>query len=65
MTIVDLSEHVLREKVPGDSKALLLNVITAQEDLIHAQNEAMCSLLNETMEQEAIINELMKKKSDD
>lgn len=57
---MDLSERVATERVHGDSKSALLEVVTAQEVLIQAQSEAILNLLNENMEQETLINELMK-----
>lgn len=57
---LDLSEAALQKGRGESSNALLLDVITAQEDLLNAKNSALISLLNENVEQEAIISELMK-----
>lgn len=57
---VDLSPYLEREKAPGDLKDLLLEVYQAQENLIYAQQEALMRLLHENVEQEAVINELMR-----
>ncbi|MEK5068123.1 hypothetical protein [Sporosarcina sp. FSL K6-1508] len=57
---LDLSEAALQNGKGKSSNALLLDVITAQEDLLNAKNAAMISLLNENVEQEALIDELLK-----
>lgn len=55
-----LSGCLEREKAPGDLKALLLDVLKAQEDLIFSQQEAMMKLLHENIEQENLISEMMR-----
>lgn len=62
--VLDLSESALRNGQGKSSKALLLDVITAQENLLSAKNAAMICLLNENVEQEAIIGELLKEHVD-
>lgn len=57
--LVDLSMTVMEEKMNGDTRKILLEVITAQEELIRVSNEAVMKLLNETVEQEQIISGLM------
>lgn len=42
------------------SKFYLLELLQQQEEIIEKQNEAIASLVNETVEQECIIDELTK-----
>lgn len=57
---MDFTTVMEREKTPGTSAELLLVVLTAQENLITAQQEAMLRLLHENTEQGAVIQELMR-----
>lgn len=49
-----------RERKSENLKQALTEVITAQEDLINVQQEAMMHLLHENTEQENMINVMMR-----
>ncbi|MHC8516971.1 hypothetical protein [Sporosarcina sp. ITBMC105] len=57
---MDLSTCLEGEGATKDLKQSLLNLYQAQEELIIAQQEAVMCLLNENMEQEVIIEALLK-----
>lgn len=57
---MNLTAELEREKTSGTSADLLQDVLTAQENLIYAQQEAMMRLLHENIEQENFINEMMR-----
>lgn len=57
---MDLTEHLERERMSDDLKTSLLDVYKAQDDLIYAQQEAVMRLLHENVEQENMINELLR-----
>ncbi|MEK4025767.1 hypothetical protein [Sporosarcina sp. FSL W7-1283] len=60
MSELDLTEHLERERMSDDLKTSLLDVYKAQDDLIYAQQEAVMRLLHENVEQENMINELLR-----
>lgn len=53
-----------RPKPEGDLKDRLIEVYSAQENLIKAQQEALMKLLHENVEQENMINVMMKEHVD-
>lgn len=60
---MDLTACLDRENAGGSLKEKLIDVCSAQESLIHAQQEAMMKLLHENTEQENFINEMMRSES--
>lgn len=57
---MDLTACLDRESTRGSLKEKLIDVYSAQENLIHAQQEAMMKLLHENTEQENMINTMMR-----
>lgn len=53
-----------RPKSEGNLKERLIEVYSAQENLIQAQQEALMKLLHENVEQENMINTMMREHID-
>lgn len=57
---LDLTACLERENTGGSLKEKLIDVYSAQENLIYAQQEALMKLLHENVEQENFISEMMR-----
>ena len=57
---MDLTRYLDKDEASKDLKQLLIDVFQAQEKLIYTQQEALARLLNENVEQENMINVMMR-----
>lgn len=57
---LDLTTCLERSGAGGSLKEKLIDVYSAQENLIYAQQEALMKLLHENVEQENFISEMMR-----